>query len=61
MIDLTNRVVEAVLPVRPLEDIDLPFAVLAAVKVFVDQPTGQPTEGLGNATLDLIPGGAAIA
>jgi hypothetical protein len=61
VIDLAGRAVDAVLPVRLPEGIDPPFAVLATVKVLADQPTGQPTEGLGNATLDLVPGGAATA
>jgi len=61
IIDLAGRAVDAVLPVRFPEGIDPPFAVLATVKVLADQPTGQPTEGLGNATLDLVPGGATAA
>lgn len=61
VIDLADRAVDAVLPVRLPEGIDPPFAVLATVKVLADQPAGQPTEGLGNATLDLVPGSAATA
>jgi hypothetical protein len=60
-IDLAaGRAVDAVLRGR-LPDREPPFTLLAMVRVLVDQPGGNPTEGLGSATLDLVPGDGLTA
>jgi len=61
MIDLTpGGAVDAVLRGR-LPDRNPPFTVFATVRVLVDQPGAQPREGVGSATLELVPGGDPAA
>lgn len=54
VIDLTEGAVDVVLGGR-LPDREPPFAVQAAVRVLVDQPSGPPREGLGGASLRVVP------
>ncbi len=56
----TDRPLDAVLHTR-LPNQDPPFTISATVRVMVDQPAGQPREGLGAATLDLVTAPPATA
>jgi hypothetical protein len=58
-IDLSRaHAVDARLRAR-LPDLDPPFSLAAIVRVLVEQPSGQPHEGLGSATLDVVAGNGA--
>jgi hypothetical protein len=44
----------------PLPDRNPPFAILAIVRVLVDQPSSRPREDLGSATLEVISGSGGV-